>query len=110
MHLDIPEDEVIDMIIRRVNNNKEQYFKVKNNSDKTVMTIHSAKGREFDNVIMTVNGLMNFNDEEELRVLYVACTRTKNNLAIILPEDMMKGEERFRYPVLLPLMYYMGVI
>lgn len=73
----------------------------KNNSDDealTISTIHSAKGLEWDSVFIigAVDGRFpsaySFNSEEEmdeeLRLMYVAVTRAKNNLYITYPVDM----------------------
>ena len=73
----------------------------KNNSDDealTISTIHSAKGLEWDSVFIigAVDGrfpsVYSFNSEEEmdeeLRLMYVAATRAKNNLYITYPVDM----------------------
>ena len=73
----------------------------KNNSDDdavTISTIHSAKGLEWDSVFVigAVDGRFpsaysfNSNEEmdEELRLMYVATTRAKNNLYITYPVDM----------------------
>ncbi|MBP1970762.1 DNA helicase-2/ATP-dependent DNA helicase PcrA [Virgibacillus natechei] len=64
-------------------------------------TIHKAKGSEFDNVLVVVNGrngkynekrdlgfLLNseIEDIEEQRVYYVACSRAKKNLYINIPK------------------------
>ena len=64
----------------------------------TISTIHSAKGLEWDSVfiISAVDGRFpsaySFNSQEEmdeeLRLMYVACTRAKNNLYITYPVDM----------------------
>ena len=66
----------------------------KNDTDVvTLMTIHSAKGLEFDNVFLIgmeegifphFNSLMDFNQlEEERRLCYVAITRAKQDLWVI---------------------------
>ena len=73
----------------------------KNNIDDealTISTIHSAKGLEWDSVFIigAVDGRFpsaySFNSEEEmdeeLRLMYVATTRAKNNLYISYPVDM----------------------
>ena len=73
----------------------------KRNSDDealTISTIHSAKGLEWDSVFIigAVDGRFpsaySFNSEEEmdeeLRLMYVAATRAKNNLYITYPVDM----------------------
>lgn len=64
----------------------------------TISTIHSAKGLEWDSVfiIEAVDGRFpsaySFNSpeelDEELRLMYVATTRAKNNLYITYPVDM----------------------
>ncbi|SHJ68759.1 ATP-dependent DNA helicase RecQ [Dethiosulfatibacter aminovorans DSM 17477] len=46
-----------------------------------VSTIHKAKGREFDNVLIMLDRF-DANSEEQKRALYVAMTRAKNNLEI----------------------------
>lgn len=72
----------------------------KNSDDEalTISTIHSAKGLEWDTVFIigAVDGRFpsaySFNSEEEmdeeLRLMYVAATRAKNNLYITYPVDM----------------------
>jgi ATP-dependent DNA helicase RecQ len=46
-----------------------------------VSTIHKAKGKEFNNVILLLNGFIPTGDEKK-RELYVAITRAKTNLTI----------------------------
>ncbi|NLX77903.1 MAG: RecQ family ATP-dependent DNA helicase [Clostridiaceae bacterium] len=46
-----------------------------------VSTMHKAKGREFDNVFIMLDNFVPKTDEEK-RLLYVAMTRAKKNLAI----------------------------
>lgn len=46
-----------------------------------VSTIHKAKGREYDNVIMIINNI-NIDDDENKRLIYVGMTRAKKNLTI----------------------------
>jgi DNA helicase-2/ATP-dependent DNA helicase PcrA len=80
----------------------------------TLTTIHSSKGLEFDHVILVdvseglfparasikaVNGKQDLLQlEEERRLLYVAMTRTRNNLTLYAPENgfrIRKSESRF---------------
>lgn len=46
-----------------------------------VSTIHKAKGKEFENIFIMLNGF-NPNTDEKRRQFYVAATRSKTNLAI----------------------------
>jgi len=46
-----------------------------------VSTIHKAKGREFDNVVLLLDGFKPITAEAR-RLLYVAMTRARNNLII----------------------------
>lgn len=55
-----------------------------------VSTIHKAKGREFDNVFVLANQLRP-NTDEIKRHLYVAITRSKNNLQIHYNEHFLDG-------------------
>jgi len=48
-----------------------------------VSTIHKAKGKEFDNVVIMLDGFQPDNDEKR-RLLYVGITRAKQNLSIHL--------------------------
>lgn len=62
-----------------------------------IETIHSVKGDEADNVVITnditkqVYKNMNYNGDSEHRVFYVGCTRTKGNLYILL------GQNHYQY-------------
>lgn len=44
------------------------------------MTIHSAKGLEFNNVVMISNDFNSLNTEQDRNLFYVGCTRAKNRL------------------------------
>ncbi len=55
-----------------------------------VSTIHKAKGKEFDNVFLMLNGFTPKTNEEK-RQFYVAITRTKTNLEIHYNGDYLKG-------------------
>lgn len=62
-----------------------------------IETIHSVKGDEADNVVVTTDVTkqvyynLTFNGDSEHRVFYVACTRTKENLYILL------GQNHYQY-------------
>lgn len=82
----------------------------KNNTDVvTLMTVHSAKGLEFDNVFIAgmEEGIFphnnSFNDisgiEEERRLCYVAVTRAKQRLFIInARKRMLFGQDSYNPP------------
>ena len=93
------EDFISDLALEPPDSSVEGMYK--NNSDDealTISTIHSAKGLEWDSVFIigAVDGRFpsaySFNSEEEmdeeLRLMYVAATRAKNNLYITYPVDM----------------------
>ncbi len=93
------EDFISDMALEPPDSSVEGMYK-NNSSDEalTISTIHSAKGLEWDSVFIigAVDGRFpsaySFNSEEEmdeeLRLMYVAATRAKNNLYITYPVDM----------------------
>lgn len=93
------EDFIIDLALEPPDASVEGMYK-KNSDDEalTISTIHSAKGLEWDSVFIigAVDGRFpsaySFNSEEEmdeeLRLMYVATTRAKNNLYITYPVDM----------------------
>jgi ATP-dependent DNA helicase RecQ len=54
-----------------------------------VSTYHKSKGREFDNVFVTITR-QPVKDEEK-RALYVAMTRAKNKLTILANGDFLKS-------------------
>ncbi len=82
----------------------------KNDNDVvTLMTVHSAKGLEFDNVFIIgmeegifphFNSLMDQNQiEEERRLCYVAITRARKNLWIInAKRRLLYGKDNFNPP------------
>lgn len=93
------EDFISDLALEPPDTSVEGMYK-KNSDDEalTISTIHSAKGLEWDSVFIigAVDGRFpsaySFNSEEEmdeeLRLMYVATTRAKNNLYITYPVDM----------------------
>ena len=93
------EDFISDLALEPPDASVEGMYK-RNSDDEalTISTIHSAKGLEWDTVFIigAVDGRFpsaySFNSEEEmdeeLRLMYVATTRAKNNLYITYPVDM----------------------
>jgi len=93
------EDFISDMALEPPDASVEGMYKNNRADDVlTISTIHSAKGLEWDTVFIigAVDGRFpvaysfNSDDEmdEELRLMYVAATRAKNNLYITYPVDM----------------------
>lgn len=93
------EDFISDLALEPPDASVEGMYK-KNSDDEalTISTIHSAKGLEWDSVFIIgavdarFPSAYSFNSEEEmdeeLRLMYVATTRAKNNLYITYPVDM----------------------
>ena len=92
------EDFISDMALEPPDSSVEGMYKAIDDEALTISTIHSAKGLEWDSVFIigAVDGRFpsaySFNSEEEmdeeLRLMYVATTRAKNNLYITYPVDM----------------------
>ncbi|MDR0938959.1 MAG: RecQ family ATP-dependent DNA helicase [Mediterranea sp.] len=53
-----------------------------------VSTIHKAKGKEYDNIFLLLESFNPTKDEEK-RLLYVAMTRAKRNLTVVLRNDCL---------------------
>ena len=92
------EDFINDMALEPPDASVDGMYKSIDDGALTISTIHSAKGLEWDSVFIigAVDGRFpsaySFNSEEEmdeeLRLMYVATTRAKNNLYITYPVDM----------------------
>lgn len=83
--LDPDETSLAHAIMRRLTTGNETYYQVDNGSRVTVQTIHSAKGREFDHVVFVVNPRQDIYSAEEQRVAYVAMTRARHRLDVLVP-------------------------
>ena len=106
---DTPTDIICEAVLNRVLRNKETLYKVDNYSNTTVMTMHSSKGKEFDNVSVAISPWANLTDEEEFRVLYVALTRARESLRIALPErDEVKTTRKRN--IIDTVLSYQGII
>lgn len=86
---------LVEAIRKRVLMGTDSYYTVDNASSTTIMTIHAAKGKEFDTVLLAVNGrTVNIYDAEEFRVLYVGCTRAKHALTVFVPDIRTQDHSR----------------
>ena len=64
-----------------ISESKLENFTLVNKETIFVSTIHKAKGKEFDNVFLMLDGF-DISSDENKRILYVAMTRAKQNLII----------------------------
>lgn len=64
-------------------------------SEVVVSTIHKAKGREYDNVYISLKGLARISDRER-RAIYVGMTRAKDNLSVHFDNADIFTDEFFR--------------
>ena len=67
---------------------KEEDFYKSDNNEIVVSTMHQSKGKEFDNVF--IYNCYKVLPQEEVRLLYVAMTRAKENLFIHTKTDIFK--------------------
>jgi len=85
----------------------EKYLYINHNqilSDIHLLTIHSAKGLEYDNVLIIncVDGLIpiiNSDIQEERRLFYVGCSRARKTLLITSEWDNIQQPSRFIYEI-----------
>jgi len=103
----IVHEELERAVLNRVQSRQEQYITLNRNSPVTAMTIHSAKGREFDNVIAVVNPKVDIYDPEEFRVYYVALTRARKKVDVVVPIVPVNRE---RFNVVDALLRQVGII
>ena len=73
-----------------IKESKLEDFVSQNGETIIVSTIHKAKGKEFDNVFLMLDGF-NANPEDAKRQLYVAMTRAKQNLTIHYNGNYLNG-------------------
>lgn len=76
-------------------------------------TIHSAKGLEWDTVFViglaegrfpSQHAVPGDQYEEERRLMYVACTRAKNELILSYPREMMTADRNLLYAPMTPFL------
>ncbi|MDR2828143.1 MAG: ATP-dependent helicase [Acholeplasmatales bacterium] len=71
-----------------LNESKLEDFVYVNGEEVLVSTIHQAKGKEFDNVFIVLSNYYTPLKNEDVRAIYVALTRAKNNLFIYCNTDI----------------------
>ena len=76
-------DETIFEIINKLEDEKYKYNYYTVEKENRIMTIHSSKGLESDNVIIVLDNQYNNINEEFKNKLFVAITRAKNNVYIL---------------------------
>lgn len=76
-------DQTISEIIIKLEDEKYKYNYYVIEKENRIMTIHSSKGLESDNVIIVLDNPYNNINEEFKNKLFVAITRAKNNVYII---------------------------
>jgi len=104
---DITHEEKERATIARLASRQDQFITIDRGSPVTAMTIHSAKGREFDNVITVVNTRVDINDPEEFRVMYVAATRARKMLDVIVPNVTVN---RYKANTVDTILRHIGII
>ncbi|MGI6782339.1 MAG: RecQ family ATP-dependent DNA helicase [Acholeplasmataceae bacterium] len=72
---------------------REEDFSVDEQTEIVVSTMHQSKGKEFDNVFI-YNDFISLK-QQDVRLLYVAMTRAKNNLYIHTKTDIFKKYNAF---------------
>jgi superfamily I DNA/RNA helicase len=107
--IDVPKEELCKAILNRIIRDQETILKVDNGSNVTVMTMHGSKGREFDNVAVIVNPYIDIDSEDRFRVMYVALSRARENLKIILPERS-EGKSLPKGNIIDAVLSYKGII
>ena len=75
------------------------------NSEIIVSTIHKAKGREYDNVYISLKGLGGISDTER-RTVYVGMTRAKDNLSVHFDNTGIFTDDFFRRMIVLDNVVY----
>ena len=81
----------IQILYNVVNDDRYIHTYNQNKYKNITSTIHSAKGLEYEQVIIIGNDY-NFSDEEDRYLHYVAVSRPKNRLLILVKDDLRGGE------------------
>ena len=89
LNLDVS-DETIDVVQTKLMDEKYKYYYYITEKNNKIMTIHSSKGLENDNIIIYLNSTFNIDDNFK-RKLFVAITRARSNVFVYY-EDSFSGK------------------
>lgn len=79
--------ETVEKIYEKLNDEKYKYYYYISDKMNKIMTIHSSKGLESNNVVIILETQYNINNEEFKNKLFVAITRAKKNVYIYMKES-----------------------
>lgn len=79
--------ETIEIIYEKLNDEKYKYYYYVTDKLNKIMTIHSSKGLENDNVIIFLETPFDINTEEFKNKLFVGITRAKKNVFIYMDKS-----------------------
>lgn len=83
--------ETVEKIYQKLNDEKYKYYYYISDKMNKIMTIHSSKGLESNDVVIVLETPYNINNEEFKNKLFVAITRAKNNVYIYM-KDSFSGK------------------
>ena len=79
--------ETVEKIYQKLNDEKYKYYYYISDKMNKIMTIHSSKGLESNDVVIILETPYNINNEEFKNKLFVAITRAKKNVYIYMKES-----------------------
>ena len=79
--------ETVEKIYQKLNDEKYKYYYYISDKMNKIMTIHSSKGLESNDVVIILETPYNINNEEFKNKLFVAITRAKKNVYIYMKEN-----------------------
>jgi hypothetical protein len=94
VHFSAPE---IESVIHQSFANRRRYGVI-DGSGFRAMTVHGAKNREFDNVVVLWPAAIGGGDEQRRRLLYNAVTRAKSRCLILVESKTALARPPFTYP------------
>ena len=79
--------ETVEKIYQKLNDEKYKYYYYISDKMNKIMTIHSSKGLESNDIVIILETPYNINNEEFKNKLFVAITRAKKNVYIYMKES-----------------------